>query len=350
MKSACIVSTFPPAACGIAAYAEQQARRMEEEGIRILRISPKDPGKEAQLCEFSTFHGILHFLWLILSRSKESLTIHYADRFYFRKPEHSSNSAAIRASIRFFQTFALAVTALIMGKKGQVIVHEINLDPTMPWAIRVLRAAALRFFGTLCFHSAAHRDAVIGSIPQLSGSRTEIITHGRFLKRLFKGSQSEARASLGLAADPGPMLLCIGFWNPSKGFEDAIDAFFRASIPDAKLYIVGGPKCDSEGIAYADMIKARITQGSGINLIQTKLSDEMFDQWLQASDAVILPYHAISSSGVAARASLYGKKLIMRKLKAFEEEYPEGIIFSTTEELSRILIILSESAKNKFSI
>jgi glycosyltransferase involved in cell wall biosynthesis len=346
MKSAIIVSTFPPAVCGIAAYAEQQARQLEELGEVVLRISPRDPGKNAELCEFSTFHGILRYLWLILFRKKQSLTLHYADRFYLRLPEQGSEVEIIRAFIRLFQLFALMVTGLIMGKNGQMIVHEINLDKTMPLTARLCRTTALRFFGTLSFHSAAQRDAVIGCIPQIIRSRTQVISHGRFLKRYFQGTQSEARASLSLSVDHGPIFLCLGFWNSSKGFEDAIDAFVSMPKSPAKLYIVGSPKDDAEEMAYAGMLESRIPRGSGINLVRKTLSDGEFDQWLQASDVVILPYHAISSSGVAARASLYGKKLIMRKLAPFEEEYPEGIFFSTTDELARILRTLSEDWRN----
>ena len=164
--------------------------------------------------------------------------------------------------------------------------------------------------------------------------KTRVISHHSFLKRNFEGSRDEARATLGLPLDLSHIFLCFGFWNSSKGFEDAIDAFLAAVVPNAVFYIVGSPKDDPAGMTYAEMLASRIPEGSEIQLIRSNLSDEAFDQWLQASDTVILPYHAISSSGVAARASLYGKQLVMRRLAPFEEEYPEGIFFSTTEELA----------------
>ena len=41
---------------------------------------------------------------------------------------------------------------------------------------------------------------------------------------------------------------------------------------------------------------------------------------------------------MAARASLYGKKLILCDLTAFREEYPEAVFFKTVEELTRIFM------------
>ena len=73
-------------------------------------------------------------------------------------------------------------------------------------------------------------------------------------------------------------------------------------------------------------------------VLQKDLNDEEFDRWIQAADMVLLPYRTISSSGVAARASLYGKKLILRDLPAFREEYPEAVFFKTEEELTRIFM------------
>jgi len=344
-KKTCIVSSFPPTVCGVASYAAQQAKKMEGEGCKLQRISPRDPGEHAVSCEFSTFRGIVHYFWLILTSRNECLTLHYADRFYFRLPELCPQSRLIRASIRFFQAGALAFTGWMMGKRGQVIVHEINLDPKVPRTARFWRAVALRFFGTLSFHSAAQRDAVIGCFPQIIRSRTQVISHGRFLKRYFQGTQSEARASLGLSGDHGPMFLCLGFWNSGKGFEDAIDAFVSLPKSPAKLYIVGSPKDEAEGMSYAGMLESRIPRGSGINLVRKTLSNEEFDQWLQATDVVILPYHAIFSSGVAARASLYGKKLVLRDLPSFRDEYPGSIFFRTTEELARILDTLSDAGR-----
>jgi hypothetical protein len=39
---------------------------------------------------------------------------------------------------------------------------------------------------------------------------------------------------------------------------------------------------------------------------------------------------------VAARASLYGKKLILRDLPEFREEYPSAVFFQSKEELTKI--------------
>ena len=335
MKHTLIISTFPPSRCGIASYAEEQARFIEKQDNHVIRVNLLDQHKRDETFIFSTVLGIAGF-FISLGRIRfDNLSLHYADRFFFPWPkDRTSGFYWKKSTLRALQSIGLACMGLIAGKRGEIIVHEISVDPRMPRSSQVYRGLALSCFGTLCFHSRAHRNAVIGFFPMIKARKTRVISHHSFLKRNFEGRRDEARAILGLRRDLSRIFLCIGFWNSSKGFEDAIDAFVAAAVPNATFYIVGSPKDDPAGMAYAEMLTSRIPKGSKIQLIRSNLSDEAFDQWLQAADTVILPYHAVSSSGVAARASLYGKQLIMRKLAPFVEEYPEGVFFTTPGELA----------------
>jgi glycosyltransferase involved in cell wall biosynthesis len=233
---------------------------------------------------------------------------------------------------------------LIAGRAGEIIIHEISTDSRMPSTVRFVRGFSISCFRKMIFHSSVHLDEVIAFYPFLKRRKACIADHHRFMQRHFPGTQAQARAQLSTPTFSGPLVLCIGFWNQSKGFEDAIEAFPNNKQSESMLYIVGSPKNDAEGKAFAENLIALGSLKSRVRVLQEDLNDEEFDRWIQAADMVLLPYHTISSSGVAARASLYGKKLILRDLPAFREEYPEAFFFKTEEELTDQFLILSNKS------
>ncbi|MGH9198299.1 MAG: hypothetical protein ACRD1T_21520 [Acidimicrobiia bacterium] len=75
-----------------------------------------------------------------------------------------------------------------------------------------------------------------------------------------------------------------------------------------------------------------------IRISEVALSDEEFDRWIIASDVVVLPYRASWSSGVAERAKLFGRKLIVSGVGGLIEQTDEGdIVFQTDEGLGEAM-------------
>jgi len=67
------------------------------------------------------------------------------------------------------------------------------------------------------------------------------------------------------------------------------------------------------------------------------VDDESFDPWIVASDFVIVPYYEIWSSGVAARAQLHGRPIIVADTGALGEQMTNGSRkFKTDAELASI--------------
>jgi glycosyltransferase involved in cell wall biosynthesis len=339
VKHTLIVSTFPPSLCGIATYAEEQARFVEKQHVHVIRINLLEQHKRDETFVFSTVLGIRNYLIRLGWIHFEKISLHYADRFFFPWPKdqpprfHWKN-----ATLRALQSIGLACTGLIAGRGGEIIIHEISTDSRMPTAVRFVRGFTISCFRKMIFHSGVHLDEVTTFYPFLKRRRACIADHHRFMQRNFPGTQAQARAELSIPTFSQSLVLCIGFWNQSKGFEDAIKAFPPSEQSENMLYVVGGAKNDAEGKAYAENLIALGSLKSRVMVLQRDLNDEEFDRWIQAADLVLLPYRTISSSGVAARASLYGKKLILRDLPAFREEYPKAVFFKTEEELSRIFM------------
>ena len=339
MKLTLIVSTFPPSLCGIASYAEEQARFIEKQDNHVIRVNLLARHKRDETFIFATASGIAGFFISLGLIRFDKLSLHYADRFFFPWPKSRVSGFHWKnTTLRALQSIGLACIGLIAGRGGEIIIHEISTDSRMPSTVRFVRGFSISCFRRMIFHSSVHLDEVISFYPFLKRRRACIADHHRFMQRNFPGTQAQARAQLSTPTFSGSLMLCIGFWNQSKGFEDAIEAFPNNEQSGSILYVVGSPQNNAEGKVCADNLITLGSLKSRVMVLQKDLNDEEFDRWIQAADMVLLPYRTISSSGVAARASLYGKKLILRDLPAFREEYPEAVFFKTEEELTRIFM------------
>jgi glycosyltransferase involved in cell wall biosynthesis len=124
----------------------------------------------------------------------------------------------------------------------------------------------------------------------------------------------EVRERLGIGGVSSPVLVCIGFLQPSKGFDLALEAFaqvfgsgedVRADGPasDGSLYLVGSIREGTpENRRYADALRERVAEIRGAHLVERFVPDEEFDRWIAAADRLVLPYRRSWSSGVLARA------------------------------------------------
>ena len=69
-------------------------------------------------------------------------------------------------------------------------------------------------------------------------------------------------------------------------------------------------------------------------LTEGYVSDELFDRWTLAADAVVLPYREIWSSGVLERARLHGTPVIAADLPQLADQVPPGSsLFSGLDQL-----------------
>jgi hypothetical protein len=125
--------------------------------------------------------------------------------------------------------------------------------------------------------------------------------------------RAEARAALGIDGD-GPVLVCAGFVQPSKGFDRAVEAFGASGAAGrgARLYVVGSVRDRTpENVAHLEGLRRLAAGTPGVTLHPRFPSDDEFDAWIAAADAVVLPYRRTWSSGVLARAQALGTPAIV---------------------------------------
>ena len=189
------------------------------------------------------------------------------------------------------------------------IAHHEGVSAVDRWGYRILaRHSDL----LLCFSRAAEAE-----IRREYGADTPVlvISLGSYAGAYpARRTQSESRATFGLRPDV-PVVSCLGLLRPYKGVEIACDAvqLLRGRV---QLLVAGQPNRAFDVKGLVD--RAAGSEGQIIALPRA-LSDAEFCDALAASDAVLLPYRAVTGSSVLFAAWTLGAGVIASDLPFFRE-------------------------------
>lgn len=134
--------------------------------------------------------------------------------------------------------------------------------------------------------------------------------------------RGEARRRLGLEAD-GPLVLFLGLVRKYKGVDCLLDAapgIVRST--GASIAVVGEVFEDAQDLARraaASSVRDRILWKDAY------VSEQDMGLWLSACDAVVLPYRAVSGSGIAARALAAGRPIAAAAVGGLAETIEPGV-------------------------
>jgi glycosyltransferase involved in cell wall biosynthesis len=323
-----VVSPFRPSRDGIARYAEHLIEALEPSGRLFVRLGiPPGGGDHVRLLV-----GWLRPLRILrYSRRADDVVVMYIPT-YFQRGGTPSRVASL-----------LALWAVAHLRRTTVVVHEI--DPPAPEAARGREAVEARVLErarrllwargpTVVFHTEWERQRFAQRFPGRRGRTERIVGHGDSFSTSVELTQAQARQHLDLP-DDRVIVLMIGFLSPHKRFDRGIDAACRAGRPDLELHIVGSPISDWPEVEQCVReLRARAEQEQGVHLHERFVTDEEFDVWIRAADAVLVPYGEASSSGVVGRAQLMGTKVIASGAGGISEQLAaDDIRFSTDDEL-----------------
>jgi glycosyltransferase involved in cell wall biosynthesis len=89
---------------------------------------------------------------------------------------------------------------------------------------------------------------------------------------------------------------------------------------------------------YAAELRDLVARTAGVELHERYVSDEEFDLWIRAADAVVVAYRTAASSGVVERAHLLGTTVITSGAGGIsEQERPGDLHFDTDAELVDVI-------------
>jgi glycosyltransferase involved in cell wall biosynthesis len=315
-----IVSPFPPRHCGIGAYASAQAERLRAEGHDVVVLSPPDGDGDVR----RPFIGGAAFRHAAAIGDRfDRVIVHFETGLYFRP----------RSPITHLVTSASLLYLVFRRSNVEILVHEANVPPNR-WRpdYRMLGMAFAR--ARLAFHTDAERVALerayrIRTRYRLIEHSDGVTVHARF-------STDAARERLGLEPD-GPLFVCAGFLQPDKGFDRAIRAFAAAGSP-GRLYVVGSVRIPGEAVdRHVRELRALASSTVGVTLLQTFVSDEDFDAWVEAADRMVFPYRRAWSSGALARAQRLGTPALVSNVGGLAEQAgPDDVVFETDEALAEL--------------
>jgi glycosyltransferase involved in cell wall biosynthesis len=325
------VSPFPPANDGIGTYCQQLVEALEGGGRTVRRIGL--PGGGGDVVE--RLAGRFRPLKLLrhAGRNDDLLVMYHPH--YFVKGHWRE---------RMFTYASLLV--LTRRRQTTLVVHEVDdpvpqdFGPFGSRAVALEEALRRRLWARrvrLVFHTDWERSEFAARFPA-RGREERLVNHGAFFSTSVSASKAEAREQLGLAPDR-TALLCIGYLSPEKpdkAYDVAMRAVGEAAVEGLDLHMVGSPiaRPVPEVDEYVAMLRALAAERENVHMHERFVSDEEFDLWIRAADALVLPYRAATSSGVAARARLLGTPMIGRAVGGIADQLgPGDVSFDTDEEL-----------------
>lgn len=338
-----IISSFPPSPCGVGSYAQEQVLALKKEGKRVYTLS-FNPSSAAHFRYDSKKILALLKAFVFLPRYRfDKVYLHFTNGLIWTR--HKRWNGYINKILLMLWTFCLA-----LRYKGRccLIGHEI-LTETLKQHSRYIHRFIYKRFTKIWVHTESEKKDLGRAFGSEFLKLVELVPHHQYFQAKFHGTQEEARKDLGLDLDKR-IFVSIGFWLKSKGFEDGIDAFQSLQDKNSHLYIVGSLREQTpETIAYKSLLTSKASESPYVTLVEGHLSDENFDRWITAADAVLLPYHVIWSSGVAARSFILETPVIYRKHENLLDQIQDssGKSFASQEEL--IELVKNTVPKTKFT-
>lgn len=327
-----VVSTFPPAVCGIGLYAEQQVRSLQAKGHAITRLDlarlQRDGWHGAALREFQAG-----------ARAADRLVLHY-QMWMFR-----DDTAKGKVARHLWPLLSLLGFLLRHGRRTEMVVHEYGWKlwkGPADWLQYPYSALLFLLPRTLVFHTQRELDAFRRLYPLRRGGFL-LRPHEHDFQRHTQADRATARRILDLPAD-ARIVLCIGFYKVAKGFRDAAALTRRLHAegrlpPGMRLDIVTSVQDARDADAVADLALLRAEADAPVHLHEGFVDEERFDLWLSACDAVLLPYRSSFSSGVAARANVLQRPLWVSDVGGLPDQAgPTGRVYRTAEDLAALLV------------
>ncbi len=308
--STLMITPYAPWRDGIANYAVQEVARMRAEGEDVQVCSPEPSAAHIHL-DLRSRRGPLALAKRI--RGYDRVIIQFHPDMFFRVGMTSGRVTE--------QLMGLTLAARA-AKRLEIRVHEVEYVR----GLRDNREARWwrRFWSEvdeITVHTEAERDRFVDAF-QVDPNKIQLADHGAHFERRTTASRAQARKKLGISQDAFTFI-SIGFLQPHKGFDRALQAFGQLGAADAELHVVGSVRV--EDAVFADHLALLHELADGIPnayVHEAYVDDVQFDEWLVASDVVVLPYRYIWSSSVIERAGLYERPVIATRVGGLAHQAP----------------------------
>ncbi|HLI12849.1 MAG TPA: glycosyltransferase [Alphaproteobacteria bacterium] len=245
--------------------------------------------------------GVFSGRWLLKNlRNIDYLHMHWPS-FFYASPRPAR---CLRGFLVFLFLLALARWrgTRLLWTVHNAWPHDRCVIPALDvWARRLVVMLAYRFL----VHGSSAEAEILRIFPRMAG-RTVLVDHGHWIGYYANDITREAaRARLGLAEEDC-VFLFIGLCKPYKNLEYLIEAFQR--LPARATLVIAGKFQDPQ---YETAIRTAVTRSKArIALHAGFVPENEIQTYLKASDAVVLPYRDVLTSGGAMLALSFGRPVV----------------------------------------
>jgi glycosyltransferase involved in cell wall biosynthesis len=169
----------------------------------------------------------------------------------------------------------------------------------------------------------------------------DVIPHGHYLDN-YENTVTEREARDALDIDQSAtVFLFFGLIRRYKGVFDLVDAFRAASLPDSRLVIVGNPATDT----LRAELRLATAADDRIRGIYEFVPDDEIQTYMNAADAVVLPFRRVTTSGSAVLAMSFGNAIVVPRIGCLPElATDEGAVFYDPGDAAGLETSLERSA------
>lgn len=255
--------------------------------------------------------------WLLANvRTGDIVHVHWPSFFYY---DERSRAKTLRGLARFFILYGV-----VRSRGARVVWTAHNLYPhdggKSEWTHRLVRRFITRSADLIIAHSPSAKRILIAEFG-VSGDKIAEVPHGNWIGRhVHSVSTEEARGLLGVPRDA--FVYCIvGACRPYKNLEALIEAFGR--IEGDTYLLIAGQFQSPEYRARIDALLAKLSP-SRFRLDARFVADDEVQNYIVASDAFVVPYKEILTSGSAMLGLSFGVPVIAPKIGGIADMVADG--------------------------
>ncbi|RLM89194.1 glycosyltransferase [Halobellus sp. Atlit-38R] len=206
----------------------------------------------------------------------------------------------------------LLVELLVLRLSGVRVVWTVhNLGEHARRSPRVellTKRLATRLIDGIIVHCDGARGTVMELFDLSADDRPDVraVPHGNYLDSYPNEiDRADARADLGYGPED-TVFLYFGLIRPYKNVPELVDTFRELDAPDARLLVVGNPWSDE----LAATVRDRVAADDRARAVLEFVPDDEIQRYMNAADAVVLPYEEVLTSGAAILAMSFGNPVV----------------------------------------
>ncbi len=212
----------------------------------------------------------------------------------------------------------VALVSLLGVRIVRTVHNERHHEGLYPRTERLVNECVFAVADAVTVKCGAAADAIAATYRVPTADGMAVVPDGNFVVAYENDvSREAARRDLGID-DDAFVLLFFGLIREYKGVPDLVEAFADLDAPDAELWLVGNPHDDRTEAQVAALARSDPR-------IETRLEfvpDERIQYFMNAADALALPYRRILNSGTAHLGLSYGRPVISPAIGCLPETVP----------------------------